>query len=110
MNEGIEGLQIPFEIPAGCSESKEIYIRVCILIWLGYADDLVLFAYDAKTLQKMMDILDETFSAYGLSINQTKTETLVLNWQLGKNKNLDEYPKSVITMRSKPIHRRTLTL
>ena len=103
LNEGIEGLNIPFEIPAGCSENKEIFIGVCILIWLGYADDLCLFAYDSETLQRMMDILDETFTAYGLSINQTKTETLILNWQLGKNKNLEEYPKSVITMRSKPI-------
>ena len=42
--------------------------------WSGYADDLSL-----EGLQKCIELLDEIFSVFGLTINNTKTETMILN-------------------------------
>ena len=95
----IEGLNIPFDIPEACSEIEQAHLGIAMLIWLGYADDLVLVTTDRASLQTMLDLLDETFSSYGLAINETKTETLILNF----NGNDESYPNSIITMRSHPI-------
>ena len=96
---GIKGLDIPFNIPESCSDIDDAILGLTMLIWLGYADDLVLVTADQQTIQKMLDLLDETFSAYGLAINDTKTETLILNFK-GED---EKYPKSIISMRGQSI-------
>ena len=47
--------------------------------WMGYADDLVLFFEDISDMQKAADLLQETIGRYGLEINKTKTNTMILN-------------------------------
>jgi len=49
------------------------------LPWSGYADDLVLFLQSQTGLQKASELLDDVFTSFGLSINSTKTDTMVLN-------------------------------
>ena len=48
------------------------------LPWCGYADDLVLFLVSALSLQKAVELLDQVFSRFGLTINVSKTESMVL--------------------------------
>ena len=47
--------------------------------WCGYADDLVLYLLSLEGLQKYIELLEEIFSVFGLVINNTKTETIILN-------------------------------
>ena len=47
--------------------------------WCGYADNLILFMIDINSLQRATTILDEVLTNYGLCINVSKTETIVLN-------------------------------
>ena len=51
---------------------------VCTLPWCEYADDLILFMIDLVGLQKDTKILEEIFVSFGLSINELKTETMIL--------------------------------
>ena len=50
--------------------------------WLGYADDLALFFMDEKSLRRGLQLLNEVFIRYHLSINVTKTKTMVLNFNI----------------------------
>jgi len=75
---------------------------ICILIWLGYADDLVIPAKSAEDLNAMLNELNEIFGEYCLKMNQEKTETLILNWKLGKGDN-NEYPKSIVNIKGTAI-------
>ena len=54
------------------------------LPWSGYADDLVLFLLDCTSLQRAVILLDQIFRKYGLTINATKTETMVINWNISE--------------------------
>ena len=56
--------------------------------WLGYADDLVLLFKDLSSLQKGLNLLNETFRRYQLEINTDKTKTMILNFD-------GEYPDSI---------------
>ena len=64
--------------------------------WCGYADDLILFMLDVHSLQKATTTLDEVFRSYGLCINETKTETMILNQLFLEG----EYPDSIINLRN----------
>ena len=64
--------------------------------WCGYADDLILFVIDPESLQKATEILDEVFTEFGLKINESKTETMILNNTFLES----EYPKSIISLRN----------
>ena len=66
-----------------------------VLPWCGYADDLILFLLDQVGLQKATCALDEVFQRFGLKINATKTETMILNY---KNLSSEEYPESIVTL------------
>ena len=46
---------------------------------IGYADDLALFAWTLEELQTCIYILSHVFEEFGLQINQTKTETMIIN-------------------------------
>ena len=68
----------------------------CILPWCGYADDLILFLLDQVGLQKATCTLDDVFCSFGLKINRSKTETMILNY---KYLSTAEYPESIVTLK-----------
>ena len=59
--------------------------------WSGYADDLVLYLLSREGLQKSIEFLDKVFSCFGLAINTTKTERMVLN--------VDDIPTTIANLR-----------
>ena len=59
--------------------------------WSGYADDLVLYLLSLEGLQKSIQLLDEIFTCFGLAINNSKTETMILN--------VDEIPTTIANLR-----------
>ncbi|XP_066928505.1 uncharacterized protein [Clytia hemisphaerica] len=65
-----------------------------ILPWCGYADDIVLFLTNLRSLDSAADLLNSTFNRFGLTINKGKTETMILNHNFAD----DEYPKSIISI------------
>ena len=72
-----------------------------ILPWCGYADDLILFMIDQASLQKATALLDDVFNKFGLSINGSKTETMILNHKYIVT---DEYPSSIVALKDKPLN------
>ncbi|EYC18843.1 hypothetical protein Y032_0026g1397 [Ancylostoma ceylanicum] len=52
---------------------KGININGCYLNHLRYADDIVIFAHDAKELERMLQEMSENSDAVGLKINLSKT-------------------------------------
>ena len=64
--------------------------------WCGYADDLILFLLDLTSLQQASSLLDSVFTEFGLQINETKTETMVLNPGI-------DYQKTIIKIRGVPL-------
>jgi len=62
--------------------------------WNGYADDLILFLLTSSDLQKATELLDITFTNFGLKINAQKTESMVLNHSQ------NQYPASILTLRN----------
>ena len=65
--------------------------------WSGYADDLVLYLLSLEGLQKSIQLLDEIFTCFGLAINNSKTETMILN--------VDEIPTSIANLKDVSIFR-----
>ena len=61
----LSSLGVDFTIP-GIIMGEEAKKGLCMLLFLGYADDLVIFANSADDLQKMMTTLDEIFRSHGL--------------------------------------------
>ena len=61
-----------------------------ILPWSGYTDDLVLFLQSQAALQKATELLDDVFASFDLSINKSKTDTMVLN--------SNEMPDTVVSL------------
>ena len=64
----------------------------------GYADDLGLYAWTKEELQTCLQILHEVYSDFGLNINASKTETMILNFSEN-----EQYPESIITLNNHPI-------
>jgi len=69
-----------------------------LLPWCGYADDLILFLLDTKGLQRATELLDEVFTNFGLSINVSKTESMIMN------QSSDEYPNSIVNLKQSPLN------
>ena len=67
--------------------------------WCGYADSLILFLLDIHSLQIATTILDEVFTNYGLCINVTKTESMILNHMLLE----DEYHNTAMSLCNVPL-------
>ena len=76
-NENIKFLQIP----KSASSSRMTAIGDLTLDWSGYADDLMIFFDNEDSLCWGVGILDATFKRYRLSINTSKTKTMILNQQ-----------------------------
>ena len=58
---------------------------------MGYADDLVLMFDDVRALKAALKLLQSTFEEYGLSINITKTKTMIINFQ----EFVEDYPSTI---------------
>ena len=71
--------------------------------WCGYADDLILFMIDPNSLQKATNLLDKIFTKFGLKINESKTETMILNHMFLEG----ECPESIIRIRNAPLQNTT---
>ena len=65
---------------------------------LLYADDIVLFCEDIDELNSILQIYDNTFSRFGLTIAIDKTKTLSFNVSEDVMNN-----KSLISLRKEPI-------
>ena len=78
-------------------ENKKLFGK-SLLEWCGYADDLVLFVNSQSGLQSASESLDSLFSKFSLSINTTKTETMIINLHEEV-----QYPESIITLRGTPL-------
>ena len=91
---GICFVDIPYKIPANLSGTENVIAGILLLLWLGYTDDIALAAWRRDDLEKMIQILDEVFSEYCLKLNPDKTETLILNWKLGKPSENNDYPNN----------------
>lgn len=65
------------------------------LSWCGYADDIVLFLLSLEGINAATELLDSTFTTFGLTINVSKTETMTINQ--------DQYFDSIISLRGKQL-------
>ena len=100
---GITGLGITYSIPNEATNrqqrDKAPTVGICDDDDCGYADDLVLICWSKKDLQLCLNILLEVFDEYGLNINHSKTETMIMNWQTSDG----EYPDTIISLNNKNI-------
>ena len=71
--------------------------------WWSCADNLILFMLDIHSLQRATTILDKVFTNYGLYINVSKTETMILNHMLLEY----EYPDIIISLCNVPLQNYT---
>ena len=91
----IQFLNLKYKIPASASlDHLRDNVGFHDVKWVGYADDLVLMFENAQNLDAALNLLNDTFGAYGLTINTTKTKTMVLNF-LGAE---DDYPTIVASL------------
>ena len=54
-----------------------VCLCVCAIIWLGYADDLMIVSETADGLQRAMTRLDEAMCRGGMSVNGKKTKVML---------------------------------
>ena len=50
-----------------------------IFDWIGYADDIVLAFANIESLTNGLNLLNETFRRFHLTINYSKTKSMILN-------------------------------
>ena len=93
-HQGIRFLQLKYKIPETVSSTKMTAAGDMTIDWSGYADDLMLFFDDEKSLGEGLRILDEVFSKYRLKINTSKTKTMILNQQHEER----DYPSSIASL------------
>ena len=100
--EGITGLGIPFCIPSEATNrsqrEKSPTHGTCDDAEECYADDLVLFAWTVEDLQTCVQVLASVYTEFGLTINETKTETVIFNYS--KN---EQYPETIIKLNGQPL-------
>ena len=63
-----------------------------IFDWIGYADDVVLAFASIESLKNGLNILNETFRRFHLTINCSKTKSMILNHH-GEN-----YPETIASL------------
>ena len=95
---GIKFPKLKYLIPAKASTAQKDanlvlgqYGQISV-DWIGYADDLVLIFDDIESLQRGLTLLDETFTRYQLSINVSKTKTMIFGHE-------GEYPTSIASLK-----------
>ena len=77
------GILIKYTIPAACSNRSQRKLSPLQgsmrLIQLCYADDIVFFAKNRDELQEILNIYDNEFRKFGLTISTSKTKTMCFN-------------------------------
>ena len=97
--QNIRFLKLKFYIPRSASGTGRDTTGMQLVDWIGYADDLLLFFEDEKSLCKGIKLLDEIFDRYRLSINVTKTKSMILNNQYRQT----NYPKCISKLRGEEL-------
>ena len=92
---GVKFLELKYCIPSKASKSRRDTVGTHVVDWSGYADDLLLFFDGEESLNVGLQLLDETFSRYRLSINISKTKSMILNPQYESR----NYPISIVSLR-----------
>ena len=67
---------------------------VLSLLWLGYADDLAIFAKSVDELQRALEILYKLLKRFGLQMSLDKTKTMIMIMSDSK----DSYSKTICTL------------
>ena len=98
-SKNIQFLELNYKIPGSASSDGRIKAGSQKIDWGGYADDLILAFNDRKTLQPAMDTLNTTFYRYDLTINVTKTKTMILNQQYMNS----DYPTTISMLNGKQV-------
>ena len=62
-----------------------------VVDWIGYADDLVLIFDNMESLQQGLSLLDDIFTRFQLSINVSKTKTMIFGHE-------GEYPTTIASL------------
>ena len=95
----VKFLELKYRIPYTATPHERTKPGTNTTDWIGYADDIVLTFEDVKNMQRALDLITSIFASYHLTLNTTKTKSMILNQQYMKF----EYPKSIITCKGKPI-------
>ena len=95
----INFLKLKYRIPESASSTGRTACGTVTIDWNGYADDLVLAFEDELSLANGILLLNETFKHYRLSINATKTKTMILNQKYEDR----EYPNTICSMEGNAI-------
>ena len=98
----VYGYEAPFEGPRRFTEKKcaaSPLVGTHVADWSGYADDLLLFFDDEESLNFGLHLLDKTFTRYKLTINISKTKSMILNQQYENR----DYPISIVSLRGYPL-------
>ena len=94
---GIKFTKTSYAIPSSASSknipSKLGYFGEMVIDWIGYADDLALCFNSLDDLRRGLDLLNETFKRFNLTINTTKTKTMILNYN-----HIIEYPSTIASL------------
>ena len=100
-NENIRFLELRFRVPSTATTREERVNKTDSghhnIDWTGYADDLGLLFEDVENLQKGLSILEYTFKRYHLTINVTKTKTMILNHDNVDN-GCSSYPETICSL------------
>ena len=99
MEANIRFLKFKYRIPESASHNRRGKGGYHQIDWIGYADDIILTFESKIELQRAMNILNETFSKFSLSINMTKTKTMILNHQYAG----EAYPETICQLNGNPI-------
>ena len=95
----INFLQLRYCMPTSASRKDRILLGYHTIDWIGYADDLLIAFEDRKSLQNALDILNQTFSRFSLTINVSKTKSMIIKYQVESQ----EYPTSISRLNGKDV-------
>ena len=99
---GVVGLCIPYHIPneatSRAQRAEAPASGICDDDDCSYADDLGVICWTIEDLQTCIDLLSQTFTEFGLNINQGKTETMIINYR-----SVNSYPDTIISLNGNDI-------
>ena len=102
-NENVKFVKYDYRIIDSARQNKRIrndYYGTATIKGSGYADDIVNFFETADDLQKALLILNNVFESFGIQINCSKTETMIINF-LGQE---GTYPQSICSLKGTKIN------
>ena len=101
---GVTGLNIAYDIPQEATNREQRSLAPASGNTsedeAGYADDLGIFSWSLEELQICVNILVQVFSDFGLEVNSSKTETMIVNWREEPD---TSYPSSIICVNGESI-------